>query len=75
MLNLWRRHVRKCRHSSRRSKSCSCPIWVEGSLHGAKVRKSLDLRNWDAAQKVVRDWEASGNAAVGVEEAFQRAEP
>jgi integrase/recombinase XerD len=72
MLNLWRRHVRKCRHSSRRSKSCSCPIWVEGSLHEAKVRKSLDLRNWDAAQKVVRDWEASGNASLSVEDAFQR---
>ena len=72
MLNLWRRHVRKCRHSSRRSKSCTCPIWVEGKLHGTPVRKSLDLRNWDAAQKVVRDWEARQSVSVGLVEAFQR---
>jgi site-specific recombinase XerD len=28
-------------------------------LHGRKIRRSLDLRSWDAAQKLVRDWEAS----------------
>lgn len=36
------------------------------------MKKSLDLRSWEAAQKVVRDWEASGNASVNVEDAFQR---
>jgi hypothetical protein len=26
-------------------------------LHGKWLKKSLDLRNWEAAQKLVRDWE------------------
>jgi integrase len=28
-------------------------------LHGRKIKKSLDLRSWEAAQKLVRDWEAN----------------
>jgi hypothetical protein len=26
-------------------------------LHGRKIKKSLDLHSWEAAQKLVRDWE------------------
>jgi hypothetical protein len=33
-------------------------IWL-GVLHGRKIRKSLDLRSWAVAQKLVRDWEAN----------------
>jgi integrase/recombinase XerD len=72
MLTLWRRHLARCSHRTRRSKSCSCPIWVQGTLNGTWLKKSLDLRSWEAAQKLVRDWEASGNASVSVEQAFQR---
>jgi len=73
MLNLWRRHIGKCRQSTRTVvNKCSCPIWVEGSLHGAKVRRSLDLRSWEAAQKVVRDWEARQTVSVSLGEAFGR---
>jgi hypothetical protein len=28
------------------------------------VRKSLDIRNWEAAQKLVREWETHGLKAV-----------
>jgi integrase/recombinase XerD len=38
-------------------KKCGCPIWVQGTLRGRWIKKSLDLRNWEAAQKLVRDWE------------------
>jgi hypothetical protein len=31
---------------------------VQGTLHGKWMKKSLDLRNWDSAQKLVRDWES-----------------
>jgi hypothetical protein len=34
---------------------CQCPIWVQGTLHGKWLKKSLDLRNWGAAQELVRD--------------------
>ncbi len=71
MLNLWRRHLAKCKHSTRKHNKCSCPIWVQGTLHGEWMKKSLGIRNWESAQKIVRDWEArieGGNLSVA--EAF-----
>ncbi len=35
------------------------------------VRRSLDLRNWEAAQKLVRDWEISGESVM-VKDAVDR---
>src|ERR1700722_428112 len=61
MLNLWRRHLKACPHRVRTYKKCGCPIWVQGTLHGKWMKKSLDLRNWEAAQKLVREWEAGAN--------------
>jgi integrase/recombinase XerD len=60
MLTLFRRHTLKCRHTSRDERRCSCPIAVEGTLNGEYVRKSLGLRSWEAAQKLVREWEVQG---------------
>jgi site-specific recombinase XerD len=46
---------------------------VEGVLHGRKIRKSLDLRSWEAAQKLVRDWEANPQGGgVTVNEACEK---
>jgi len=56
MLTLYRRHRANCKSTARRSK-CFCPIWVQGILRGENIRKSLDLTNWEAANKLVRDWE------------------
>lgn len=61
MLTVYRRHRAKCKFKSRRAK-CSCPIWTQGTLHGEKIRQSLDLTNWEASQKLVRDWEIHGRA-------------
>ena len=61
MLNLWRRHLKSCPHRSRTYKKCGCPIWVQGTLHGEWLKQSLDVRNWESAQRIVRDWE-SGHA-------------
>ncbi len=58
MLTIFRRHLKSCKYGSRRFKGCSCPISVEGRLHGEYIRKSLEVRNWESAQKLVRDWEA-----------------
>jgi hypothetical protein len=42
-------------------------------LAGRKIRKSLDLRNWEAAQKLVRDWEANPSGrAVTVSQACEK---
>lgn len=64
MLTLYRRHQAPCRHTARRFRKCSCPIWVQGSLRGEYVRQSLDLRSWEAASELIRGWEASGQLGV-----------
>jgi integrase/recombinase XerD len=50
--------MKSCPNRLRTQKKCQCPIWVQGTLYGKWLKKSLDLRNWEAAQKLVRDWEA-----------------
>lgn len=37
---------------------------MQGSLRGEYVRRSLDLRSWEAASELVRGWEASGEVGV-----------
>ena len=72
MLTLYRRHRAKCKSTARRAK-CFCPIWVQGILRGEEIRKSLDLTNWEAASKLVRDWEIEKPKDVpAVEEAAKR---
>jgi len=46
------------------SQKCQCPIWVQGSLGGEYLRRSLDLVSWQAAQDRVRGWEATGEIGV-----------
>ena len=64
MLRLYRRHGTDCQYSSQRYRRCQCPIYVEGSLRGERVKKSLDLNSWEAASDLVRAWEASGEIGV-----------
>ena len=64
MLTLYRRHRPPCPHTLRKYRKCKCPIWVQGSLAGEYVRKSLDLRSWEAASNLVRDWETAGEMGV-----------
>jgi hypothetical protein len=57
VLTVYRRHLAKCPHRSRRERRCKCPLHVEGTLRGEIIRKALDLTSWEAAQDRVRDWE------------------
>jgi len=73
MLTAYRRHRADCKHRSRRYKACSCPIWAQGVLHGAPLRRSLDLTSWEAAAKKIRDLEIHGDVRVySVAEAVKR---
>ena len=75
MLTLFRRHLASCKFRSkgRSTQSCTCPIAVEGTLHGKKIRKSLDLRNWEAAVRTIRDWEVyTPEGSVLVDDAADR---
>ncbi len=65
-LTLWRWHARSCPHRSkgRRWTRCTCGIWVQGSLGGEWLKRSLNTRDWSAAAAVVHGWEASGQVGV-----------
>ncbi|HEX4310101.1 MAG TPA: tyrosine-type recombinase/integrase [Acidobacteriaceae bacterium] len=72
MLSLYRRHRAKCKMRGRRAK-CFCPIWVQGKVHGLTVRRSLDITNWESAQKKVREWESHGiKNSLSLSEAYER---
>lgn len=62
MLTIYRRHRKDCSHRNegRSYRRCRCPIWVDGFLDAAEVRKSSGLRDWERAQALVREWEAEG---------------
>jgi site-specific recombinase XerD len=65
MLNIYRRHIRKCPNDTRDAQKCRCPIWcdwVTDTRGGRRVRfqQSLGLRDWQAAQLRARDMEADG---------------
>jgi hypothetical protein len=64
MLTPYRRHRSGCKHRSRRYKGCSCPIWIQGTLNSEAVRRSLDLTNWEAAIKRVRELELHGQVML-----------
>src|ERR1022692_1583107 len=73
MIALFRRHQASCKLTSRKKRNCRCPIWAEGTVHGQKIRRSLDLRDWEAANRLVREWEIYTPAnSVSVAEACKR---
>jgi integrase len=73
MLTIFRRHMKDCRFTSRKHRQCQCPIAVGGRLHGQMIRRSLDVRSWEAAQKIVREWEAGKKSDIPtVQEATKR---
>ncbi len=51
----------------------SCPIWAQGKVRGETVRQSLDIPNWEAAQRRVRDWEIDGReSTISLADAYVR---
>src|SRR5215469_2298213 len=62
MLTIYRRHLKTCPHRNegRKYRRCRCPIWVDGFLGNVEIRKSLEMRDWEAAQTKIRKWEAQG---------------
>jgi integrase/recombinase XerD len=64
VLHLFRRHYPPCPHKSRRYRRCTCPLWVQGSLGGEWIKKSLNVTSWEAASDLVTAWTASGQIGV-----------
>ena len=71
MLRAYRRHKESCPHrdEGRACWTCRCPIWVQGFLGDQEIRKSLGLRDWQKADKKLRDWETAGVPAKETGEA------
>jgi integrase/recombinase XerD len=55
----FRNHSAKCKFADqgRAYNRCKCAIWVDGSVNGRRVLKSLKLRNWQDAQKKCQEME------------------
>jgi integrase/recombinase XerD len=72
MLTLYRRHLKRCSKTSDRFyKRCSCPMWVEGTVRGEYIRRSLKTGSWERATELVRvieDSEEPGNTPERKEE-------
>ena len=72
VLTIYRRHLRTCsffgkKHQrTARANACEkkCPIWVQGTLGGERIRRSLDLRSFEAAFDLIHKWNASGQIDV-----------
>ncbi len=66
MLTAYRRHRKDCAHrnAGRKYRRCRCPIWADGFIGRQEIRKSLGTRDWDEAQKIVRQWEAAGALSI-----------
>jgi len=63
MLTTYRRHIKTCAHRTegRKYRRCHCPIWADGFIGREEIRKTLDTRNWEEAQDIIRQWEAEGS--------------
>jgi site-specific recombinase XerD len=72
MLTAYRRHVQKCPHKyeGRQYRRYLCPIWVDGFLGEVELRKSLQTKDWEKAQRIIRDWEAKGMPAPEEQQAM-----
>jgi len=73
MLTIYRRHGPRCSHKGRRWRRCRCPIWVEGTLAGEPIRKSMSMRDWEMAQSKVRVWEEEQKASALCSVTLERA--
>src|ERR1700733_14293083 len=62
MLTVYRRHGLRCRQHSRRYRRCTCLCWVEGTLEGKYFRRSLKVRSWERAEKIIREMEEGRRA-------------
>src|SRR5947208_6217661 len=66
MLTLYRRHKQSCPHKSPRYLKCRCRLWVHGKLDGRSIRRSMDMTNYEDAQRKVREWESGVKEPVHI---------
>jgi integrase/recombinase XerD len=62
MLNIYRRHSPECPHKSREHNRCKCRIWYDWNIDGKRVTKPIGTRDWQRAQQLAREMEATGQS-------------
>jgi integrase/recombinase XerD len=75
MLTLFRRLGRRCPHQTRKYRRCNCAIWVDGTIGGKEIPRTLKARNWQLAQRQIQKMEAEDkepDERVTLETACQR---
>jgi hypothetical protein len=70
-LRIYRRHSALCSffrqgRDALDNQNCPrrCSIWVQGTLNGTSLRRSLDLTDWDAATYLIHLWEVTGDVGT-----------
>jgi site-specific recombinase XerD len=76
---LYRRHSKTCKHRAKGPgyTKCSCPIWAYGRISEdvPPIRESMKTRNWERAQKRLKDRTQNpdaGSPVVRLDEAVRR---
>jgi integrase/recombinase XerD len=65
MLTLYRRHLKRCsKKDDRYWKRCTCPMWVEGTVNGTYIRRSLQTASWERAQGLALEIESANDPKV-----------
>jgi integrase/recombinase XerD len=68
MMTLYRRHLKHCSKAPDRFyKRCSCPMWIEGTVSGSYLRRSLKTASWERAALLAREIEESDKPAGPLE--------
>jgi hypothetical protein len=59
-------HLGRCKHAAEGNRwtRCQCPIWIQGSIGGETIRRSLNTSNWTAASSIAHQWQSSGRIGV-----------
>ena len=75
MLQIYRRHLKSCSHTSRSYRRCPCPIWVQGTLGGETIRRAMDVTSIEAASNLVAQWNAAGRRLADGDLRLRRYQP
>jgi len=74
VLAIYRRHRAGCpQKCDRISKRCRCALWLKGTLFGKAYQKAAKTRNWEAAERALRELESGGKTfktAITVKQAI-----
>jgi integrase/recombinase XerD len=64
MLTVYKRHLKACGNSDRFYRRCHCPVWLEGTVLGGYIRRSLKTSSFERGVQIARDMESEGKLKI-----------